>query len=193
MKHRLLCLPVCFVLLAAVARSVDSSNSYPNIPAQYAAVAIGQSGSTAGKTFTLTIYLDALTTDGNADELASTLKHKGQNGLVRAMEGIKDTGRVTPSGSVGTGVRFVRIRPTKDGGQQIVVATNRPISFPELYRGSRSRDYPISILELNIDAAGKGTGSFAPLCRVKFNKNNELVVEHYGQKPFRLVNVYRQK
>jgi hypothetical protein len=46
---------------------------------------------------------------------------------------------------------------------------------------------------LNVDKDGKGSGSFAPLCKIKFNKKNELEIEHYGQKPFRLANVYRQK
>ena len=153
----------------------------------------GQSGSTAGKTFGLTVYLQELTSDGQVEELMATLKHKGQDGLVSALENIKDLGRVSPTASVGTGMRFVRIRPTKDGGQHIVLATNRPISFPELYNATRSAQYKIGIVVLDVDKDGKGTGSFAPLCKVKFNKKNELEIEHYGQKPFRLANVYRQK
>ena len=99
---------------------------------QYAATAIGQAGSVAGKSFGLTVYVQELTTDAEMQELVATLKHKGQDGLVSALENIKDKGRVSPWGSVGTGMRFVRIRPTKDGGLHIVLATNRPISFPEL-------------------------------------------------------------
>ena len=147
----------------------------------------------AGKTFGLTIYVEALTSDGEIDELVATLKHKGQDGLVSALEDVKDKGRVAPTGSVGTGIRVVRIHPTKDGGQHIVLATNRPISFTELYNNTRSTDYKIGIVVLNVDKDGKGTGTFSPLCKVKFNKKNELEVEHYGQKPFRLANVYRQK
>jgi hypothetical protein len=116
------------------------------------------------------------------------LRHKGQDGLVSALEKVKDKGRVSPNGSVGIGVRVVRIHPTKDGGQHIVLATNRPISFPELYNSTRSTNYKIGIVVLNVDKDGKGTGSFAPLCKVKFNKKNELEIEHYGQKPFRLAN-----
>jgi len=90
-------------------------------------------------------------------------------------------------------MRVILINPRPDGGQHIVLATNRPIAFGELYNGTRSRDYPIGILVLNVDGNGKGSGTFAPLCKVKFNKKKELVVEHYGQKPFRVVNVTRQK
>ncbi|MGD0415868.1 MAG: hypothetical protein ABSA80_10980 [Terriglobales bacterium] len=183
----------CFAVSNGPAQMAAPSQAQSNLPAQYAATAIGQSGATAGKSFGLTVYLQELTSDGQVDELLATLKRKGQDGLVSALENIKDLGRVSPTASVGTGMRFVRIRPTKDGGQHIVLATNRPISFPELYNSTRSTQYKIGIVVLDVDKDGKGTGSFAPLCKVRFNKQNELEIEHYGQKPFRLVNVYRQK
>jgi hypothetical protein len=162
-------------------------------PAQYSAVAIGQAGAAAGKSFGLTVYVDGVSAPGDIDELVGTLKQKGQDGVVSAMEKMKDIGRVAPTGSVGTGMRVVLVRPTPDGGQHIVLATNRPITFAELYNGTRSRDYPIGIVVLNVDKDGKGTGSFAPRCKVRFNKNKQLEIEHYGQKPFRLTNVYRGK
>jgi hypothetical protein len=175
------------------AQATEPPKTQPDVPAQYAATAFGQSGSVAGKSFGLTIYVQELTRDGDVEELAATLRHKGQDGLVSALEKINDKGRVAPNGSVGTGMRVVRIRSTKDGGQHIVLATNRPISFPELYNSTRSTNYKIGIVVLDVDKDGKGTGSFSPLCKVKFNKKNELEIEHYGQKPFRLANVYRQK
>ena len=183
----------CFALPNGAAQTAEQPKTQPNVPAQYSATAIGQSGSVAGKSFGLTVFIQELTSDGDIDELASTLRHQGQDGLVSAMEKINDKGRVAPNGSVGTGMRIVRIRPTKDGGQHIVLATNRPISFPELYNATRSTNYKIGIVVLDVDKDGKGTGSFAPLCKVKFNKKDELEIEHYGQKPFRLANVYRQK
>jgi hypothetical protein len=175
------------------AQSGGPPKSMSGLPAQYAATAIGQSGSVAGKSFGLTVYVEGLTSDGEVDELVAVLKHKGQDGLVSALEKIDDKGRVSPTGSTGTGMRVVRIRSTSEGGQHIVLATNRRISFPELYNSTRSTNYKIGIVVLDVDKDGKGTGTFSPLCKVKFNKKNELEVEHYGQKPFRLANVYRQK
>jgi len=179
--------------MVSVAQAGGPSDAQPKLTAQYSATAIGQSGSASGKTFGMTNYVQELTSDGDAADLAEVLRGKGQDGLVSAMEKINDKGRVSPTGSVGTGVRVVRIRPAKDGGQHIVLATNRPISFPELYNSTRSTSYKIGIVTLDVDKDGKGTGSFAPLCKVKFNKKNELEIEHYGQKPFRLAHVYLQQ
>jgi hypothetical protein len=183
----------CFALSSCAAQAADQPASQPGLPAQYAAVAFGQSGGAAGKSFGLTIYIDQVSSDEDIQELAATLKHKGQDGLVKALGDSKDKGRIAPVGSVGTGMRVVRIHATKDGGQHIVMATDRPIAFQELYVGTRSRDYPIGIVVLNLDKDGKGTGTLAFACKVKFNKKNELEIEHYGTKPARLANVYRQK
>jgi hypothetical protein len=184
---------LCFALPIGAARVAEQPKPQFDLPVQYAAVAIGQSGSVAGKSFGISVYIDAVSSDGEIEELVGTLKHKGQDGLMKALDNLKDKGRVAPTGSVGTGMRVIRISPTEDGGQHIVLLTNRPITFRELWNGTRSRDYPFGIVILNVDKDGKGTGLFDPLCKMKFNKKNELEVERYGQRPFRLANVYRQK
>ena len=109
------------------------------------------------------------------------------------MEKSSDVGRLSPTGFAGSGFRFARYRPTADGGLHIVMVTNRPMSFGELYHGGRSTSYQFGIVVLNVDKNGKGTGTLAPVCKIKFNKKNELEIENYGQKPFRLANVYLQK
>jgi len=186
-------LAALLVFAAVTVATARAQEPKPPVPAQYAATAFGQAGAAAGKSFGMNIYIEGTTSNGDRDELIGILKQKGQDGLVSKLEDTKDLGRVAPLAGVGTGMRFIRIRPTKDGGQHIVMATNRPISFPELWNGTRSRDYPIGIVVLDLNKDGKGTGSFAPACKVKFNKKGELEIENYGQKPFRLANVYREK
>jgi hypothetical protein len=175
------------------AQATPAQKEQFGLPSQYAATAFGQAGSAAGKSFGLTVFVTDITSDDQTQQLATILMQKGQDGLVKAFGDIKDLGRVSPTGSVGTGVRFVRIRPTANGGQHIVMVTDRPISFPELYNSTRSTEYKFGIVTIDVDKDGKGTGKFAPLCKVKFNKNKQLEIENYGQKPFRLANVYKQK
>jgi hypothetical protein len=164
-----------------------------DLPQTYSATAFAQSGPAAGKSFGLTVFVTGWTSDQEVQEFIATLKNSGPNGLVSALEKTKDVGRLSPTGSVGSGFRFARIRQIPDAGYRIVMATNRPISFPELYNGARSRYYQFGIVVLNVDKDGKGTGTFAPMCKVKFNKKGELEIEHYGQKPLRLANVRLEK
>jgi hypothetical protein len=188
---------VLFVLSGCTLSNTFAQNgdSKPltDLPRQFAATAFGQAGSMAGKSFGVNIYITAWTTDQQVQDFIGVLKEKGPDGLVKAMEKTSDVGRLSPTGFVGSGFRFARYRPTADGGLHIVMVTNRPMSFGELYRGGRSTDYQFGIVVLNVDKNGKGTGTLAPVCKIKFNKKNELEIENYGQKPLRLANVYLQK
>jgi hypothetical protein len=169
------------------------SKPLTDLPRQYAATAIGQAGSMAGKSFGIAIYVTSWTTDQQVQDYITTLREQKADGLVKAMDKTEDVGRVSPTGYVGSGYRFARFRKTANGGLHIVLATNRPMGFGEVYNSGRSMDYPFSITVLDVDKDGKGTGQLAPLCKLKFNKKNELEIENFGQKPFRLANVYLQK
>jgi hypothetical protein len=188
---------VTFFCLSALsiagAQSAAANAENAGLPTQYSATAIGQAGAPAGKTFGVNLYITGVTSDEDRQKLLGLLKEKGQTAAVSALENAKDLGRIAPTGAVGTGVRFVRIRPNPDGGQHIVMVTNRPITYAELINSSRSRDYPFTVVAMDIDNSGKGTGSLAPLCKIRFNKKGELEIEQYGQQPFRLANLQRAK
>jgi hypothetical protein len=184
-------LSVC-LLSNAHAQNGDSK-PFTDLPAQFSATAFGDAGVMAGKSFGLDVYITAWTTDQQVKDYASALKEKGPDGLVSMMEKTDDVGRLSPTGFVGSGFRFARYIQTPNGGLHIVMVTNRPMSFGELYRSGRSTDYQFGIVVLDVDKNGKGTGKLAPICKIKFNKQNQLEIENYGQKPFRLENVYLQK
>ncbi len=178
----------------SVAGKAESANPNTDLPQQYSATAFGQAGAAAGKSFGLNVYITGWTSDGDIQELAATLRKGGPNALVSSLEKTKEVGRLSPTGFVGSAFRIARNRPTGAAdGLHIVMVTNRPMSFYELRNGTRSRDYQFGIAVLDVDKDGKGTGTLAPACKIKFNKKGELEIEHYGQKPLRLANVRRVK
>ena len=73
------------------------------------------------------------------------------------------------------------------------MVTDRPISFGEAYNSTRSTTYPFGIVVLDVDKDGNGSGTLAPICKIKFNKSGQLEIENYGQKPLRLTNVHSEK
>jgi hypothetical protein len=188
---------VLFVLSGCLLSNANAQNGdnrpLSDLPRQFSATAFGQAGTMAGKSFGLNLYITGWTTDQQVNDYIGVLKEKGPDGLVRAMEKTSDVGRLSPTGFVGSGFRFARYRPTANGGLHVVMVTNRPMSFGELYHSGRSTSYQFGIVVLDVDKNGKGTGTLAPVCKIKFNKKNELEIENYGQKPFRLANVYLQK
>ena len=188
---------VLFVLTGCMVSTAFAQNgdtkALSDLPRQYAVTAFGQSGAMSGKSFGANVSITGWTTDQQVKDFIGTLREKGPNGLVSAMEKTEDVGRFSPTGFVGSGFRFARYRPTANGGLHIVMVTNRPMAFGEVYNQTRSTDYQFGIVVLDVDKNGKGSGQLAPVCKIKFNKKNELEIEHYGQKPFRLTNVYLQK
>jgi len=157
-------------------------------PEQFAATAFGQAGMFAGKSVSLNIYISNYTTDQEAQDLAATLKSKGSDALLSAVEKMKESGRVAPTAYVGWAIPVVRQRKTETG-RRIVMFGNRPISFYEARNAPRSKSYAFGMLVLNVNDKGEGDGLLYGACKVKFNKDNQLEVEHYGQKPARLAAV----
>jgi hypothetical protein len=193
MLRRLLTLvviPLCAASL--IAQAADTGARF-SLPLQFAGTAFGQAGAAAGKSFGFTVFITDWTTDQQVKDFTDTLRENGPNGLEKAFDKTKEVGRVSPTGFVGNSFRFARATPTPGGGRRIVMVTDRPMSFWERYNSGRSTQYPFGIIVLNVDSAGNGTGTLAPICKIKFSKKNELEIEHYGQKPLRLANVRIEK
>ena len=163
------------------------------LPLRFSGTAFGQAGVAAGKSFGFTVLITDWTTDQQVKDFTDTLRENGQDALVKALDKTKDVGRVSPTGFVGNSFRFARATPAQGGGMRIVMVTDRPMSLWEKYNSGRTTQYPFGIIVLNVDSAGKGTGTLAPICRAKFNKKGELEIEHYAQKPLRLANVRMEK
>jgi hypothetical protein len=188
MLRRVLMLAVLCAAASLMAQDADTDSLF-SLPLQFAGTAFGQAGAAAGKSFGFTVYITEWTTDQQVKDFTDALRENGPDALVKAFGKTKDAGRVSPTGFVGNSFRFARATPTQGGGRHIVMVTDRPMRFWEVYNSGRSTQYPFGIIVLNVDKTGKGTGTLAPICKIKFNKKNELEIENYGQKPLRLANV----
>ena len=65
-------------------------------------------------------------------------------------------------------------------------ATDRPVAFIEARSFLRTMDYPFGIIELRLDAKGKGSGRLIAAAQVKFDSQGVLQIESYGLEPFRI-------
>ena len=184
---------LCAALFGGAAQEGQKSDNKPALPAKYEATAFDQTGAVGSKSFGLTIYVNGLSSEAQIRELRGVLKDKGQGGLVNALQKMKDQGRLTSTGGTGYGMRLATMLPNKEGGYHIVLVTVTPINFLQGASSERSRDYPLGIVVLDVDKSGKGSGVFAPACSLKINEKDELEMERYGDKPYRLENVYLQK
>jgi hypothetical protein len=90
---------------------------------------------------------------------------------------------------MGYQIAYIRTFPTENG-RRIRLLTDRPIQFAEAYVSSRTKDYDLSALEINLNADPKQSdGGLIVAGKFKIDKNQQISLESYGSGPWRLVNI----
>ena len=145
-----------------------------------------------GQTFGINLIIEEFSTPEEQKALIEAFTTKKNEGLVNALSKMKSKGRMAITGTLGYDVSYIRQFPLPDGGVKIRLVTDRPIRFGEAWSDSRSMDYSLSGVEVIISADEKtNSGTLAPLCQLKMDKENQLQLEFY-QNPWKLVDVRRR-
>jgi hypothetical protein len=141
----------------------------------------------SGANTQVTFNINGLTSNEEIQQYAQALKDGGPAALRKAIEKI-EMGSFVPQGFTRAVINIARSFETEEG-RVINLVIARRLNWMEAYYNTRSRDYDFSIIQLNLDPEGKGTGTMIVGARLKFNENNELVIEQYGTTPLRILNV----
>lgn len=173
------------ILVAVMVITVGHAGNQETIQAQ----AFGTS-TMAGKTFGLTITIEDYSTPADQKALIDAFNSGGHDAMVKVLTKMKSKGRVRlSSGGVGYEIAYIRNIQTANG-RTIRLLTDRPISMGEAMFNSRSQDYDISIIELQLgDSKGKKTGSLIPGARILVNKKKQIEIETYHASPWRLAGI----
>ncbi len=119
--------------------------------------------------------------------LLGVLAEQGPGGLEKAMRKL-DRGWFRVGAELGYPVSVARSIET-EGGRVVRAVVDRPIQMFEVMRGLRSADYPFGIIEIKLDANGKGEGRLIAAAKVEFNDEGAVEIESLGTQPFRLMQV----
>ena len=131
--------------------------------------------------------------------LINSVIEKGPDALMRALLKLPDHGRMrVPSWRgpdpqqllLGWTLHYAWNVPDGDGGQRIVVATDRYITFAEARNNPRISDYPFTLIDIRLDKNGEGTGKASMATMITFDrKKNIMELENYSSEPVRLQQV----
>ena len=170
---------LCFAGLATLAQAQG--------PMTIQTTAMGTS-TQLGKMYNVNIHIESYSTQDDRKTLIEAFKRRGQNGLVDALQDMKTKGRVRfASGGVGNDVKYIIELPSQNG-RRLRLITDRWLLFTELYNSTRSADYSVGAIELNLTPDGKGSGTVLPACKITVNKKKkEVEIETY-QNPWNLTN-----
>jgi hypothetical protein len=127
-----------------------------------------------------------------ADRLLEAFTSGGAPALRKALTGVAPTGSVK-LGDVTAPTRLTLERPT-DKGRLLTIVTDRPLLFvgAGLPDAKAKEGYDFAIIDLEVDAAGRGSGMLAPAAKVTV-KQGVFVVQDYGAEAVRLVDVTKSK
>jgi hypothetical protein len=174
----------CLFLVAFPAAAQDQ-----RVHEEYQSQAMGQ-GTQLGRTFNVTVIIEEYSSPEERQVLIEAFEKAGSQGLFNALNKMHAKGHIAITGTLGYDVIFARKIPNPDGSIKIRILTNRPITFGEAWTDSRSMDYNLSALELDIDKEmRKSSGILLPACQFKIdNKTHELIIENY-RNPWKLVDI----
>jgi hypothetical protein len=185
--HRIVVAAVAIAALAAVSLAAQTLGS----PERFSALAVN---TTRGGTAPVEISVTRWSTDAERDKLLTALREKGPDKLLDTLQDMPKTGFIRETSSIGWDLRYARHNPLPDGGEQVVVATDRPISGWEARNQPRTIDYPFTVVELHLNANGEGEGKMTYATKITADKkSNSIVLENYGISPVLLQGVKREK
>jgi hypothetical protein len=148
----------------------------------------------SGRSVGVQIAVDRWSTDAERDRLLAALYEKGPGKLLETLQSLPKVGSIQSFNSLGWELRYARHVPLPDGGEQVTIVTDRPISFWETANQTRSLDYPFTVIELKMGADGEGEGKMSVATKISFDKNSEtIVLENLAMQPVMLGNVKREK
>ncbi len=118
---------------------------------------------------------------------------RGQRKLLDALQRIEPrVGYIRTPNSIGWDLRYAVENALPDGTRQLVVATDKPVSFGAAASGSRVMDYPFTLIEMRMKPNEKGEGKMLAATSITV-KNGRLELENYGQEPVRLTSITQEQ
>jgi hypothetical protein len=181
-----------FAALAVTAPGLPAQN----LPETFTAFAVNTNG--GASTATVDIRIDRWSPEADRDRLLAILKeekdvNKANQALLKALQKLPKLGSIRTAESVGWDLRYARSSAMEDGGRQIVIATDRPISSWEARSQARTLDYPFTVIEMHLGKDNTGEGKLLAGTKIYIDKNNNLVLEDYNTQPVMLNQIKKIK
>ena len=136
------------------------------------------------------ITIERWTTDEERKKLAEVLKSGGPDAFADAMEKMEPAGYIQIDNNLRWPIRSAASWKTEKG-RMVRFATDRPINIAETQNSTRSRDYPIGVIQLLLPPEGKGEGALLAATQVQFDAEGRLEVKSLptNMGPQKVINV----
>jgi hypothetical protein len=135
------------------------------------------------------IHLNRLSAPGQRDELLQKLK-EGRGELLEALRKAPAVGTIRFNTELAWDLRYASVRPGPENMVQVFLATDRPMSFAELWNQPLYAEYPFTLIDLELRPGQKGKGTMILAAQIRGERSGRFVhVEDYGSTPIQLNNL----
>jgi hypothetical protein len=157
---------------------------------RYTALAVNMGSPVPWTDLTVQMVVNRWSTDAERDRLMAVAFEKGPEKLLDTLQDMPRVGYIKTPDSIGYDLHFARKYRGEDGGERVILATDRYISFWEAVNRPRTIDYPFTVIELRLGRDGVGEGKMSLFTKIiPDKKTNTIVLEDFGTQPVLLLNV----
>ena len=183
MKFRpLTVMPALMVLVCSLALAQTNGQ-----PERFTANAVSLSTQYGTGQQTVEVNVNRWSPSSDRETLIAALM-KSPDELLKQLQKIRPVGTIRTPDSIGYDLHYAQQTPLPEGGRSIVIATDRPIGFWEATNRPRSIDYPFTVIQMNLDRNGMGSGTMSYATRIT-TKNNIIELEDFATQPIMLNNI----
>jgi len=149
-------------------------------PETFTATATVKTAGGTTATSPVTIVVTHKMPQSEADKFLGAFKSGGVTALRNALSGVKPTGTIQLGKQKPVPTRLA-VERTTDKGRLLTIVADRPVLFlgSSIPGAKAKQGYDFAVVDLEVDANGKGSGSLAPAAKVTV-KGDAFVVEDYG-------------
>jgi hypothetical protein len=163
-------------------------------PERFTALAVNMSNLGRSGAATVEIVVNRWSTDAERDRLMDTLFEQGPQKLLSALQKLPRVGYFRTPNSIGYDLHYARRTALPDGGERVVLLTDRRVGFWEAANQPRTIDYPFTLIELHLNTDGEGEGKLSLFTKITGDAENKLIVlEDYANQPIQLNGVKRER
>ena len=180
------------VVSCAVAGVAAAAQAQTNgQPERFTAMAVNMNG---GRSGIVEIGVDRWSSDADRDNLLNIVMTQGPEKLLDALQDMPRMGYLRTPDSIGVDIHFARRLRGEDGGERVVLVTDRRIGFWEAANRPRSIDYPFTVIELRLNNDGEGEGKISIATKIIADQENKIItLENYDAQPVMLTQVRRER
>ena len=178
--------------IPGIAAQTDAPEAKPE---RFSAIAVNMGSAGPTGPGVVQIVIDRWSTPEERQVLIQAFREKGDQGLLDALQKSERLGTIRTPNRLGWDLHYAAQVPLDNGGRRILLATDRVIGFWEASRGTRTMDYPFTLIELHLDKENlKGEGRISLATKIAPSKDGKHIeLENYSSEPVRLQNVRKLK